>query len=229
MTFIENLLENSPFLPPLGFTKLKVPFNFNRERQATIEEQYFAVRRGGAFIEDGGAEAVEASEYSSGKQHNSWERRRSRFEAHAYTYGGSSPRVGRRYFTEANRVKWFRKDRIIRVLVEQSEHTPLLPVSLSFSIPTFPFPRLLRILSRAQVFIRPYTRHYFPPFFPLDSSHDHPQIYISSGEEASSASVYRAHGPSAVVSTRHDLPLYILRFIYPLHNPDACTSLEEGK
>lgn len=84
---------------------------------------------------------------------------------------------------------------------------PLLPVSLSFSIHV-PFPRLLRILSRAQVFIRPYTRHYFPPFFPLDSSHDHPQIYISSGEEASSASVYRAHGRSAVVSTRYDLLLY---------------------
>lgn len=70
---------------------------------------------------------------------------------------------------------------------------------------TSPF---LRILSRAQVFIRPYTRHYFPPFFPLDSSHDHPQIYISSGEEASSASVYRAHGRGAVVSTRYDLLLY---------------------
>lgn len=73
------------------------------------------------------------------------------FEAHAYTYGGSSPRVGRRYFTEANRVKWFRKDRIIRVLVEQSEHTPLLP-SLYLFPSLAPFPDYSVSISRTGVY-----------------------------------------------------------------------------
>lgn len=123
-------------------------------------------------------------------------------------------------------MKWFRKDRIIRVLVEQSEHTPLLPVSLSFSIHV-PFPRLLRILSRAQVFIRPYTRHYFPPFFPLDSSHDHPQIYISSGEEASSASVYRAHGRSRFNAIRFTI-IYLDSYV-PYYNPDTYHSRKINK
>lgn len=63
----------------------------------------------------------------SAKQHNSGKHRRPMFVAHACTYGARSTRVDRRYFAEANRVKWFRKDRIIRVLVEQSEHAPLLP------------------------------------------------------------------------------------------------------
>lgn len=38
-----------------------------------------------------------------------------------------------RYFTEANRVKWFRKNRIIRVLVEQFEHR-LAPLFLDHSV-----------------------------------------------------------------------------------------------
>lgn len=158
---------------------------------------------------------MEAIRVRSSKQHNSWER--GRIEAHAYTYGGSSPRVGRRYFTEANRVKWFRKDRIIRVLVEQSEHTPTVARLFIFFHPR-PLSSAFYLAHRCLSDRTPDT------IFPLSSLSIPRTIiprFISHRERKPVLLPFIGHTDEAQSFQRDTIYYYMLRFVHSLRNPDS--------